>query len=160
MEYMLMAAIALLVIAVGLLIALLVRQGKLTAAQDQQRARTEEFLLQFGNEMFDELNEQRRENIAALQQTGDRISTSTAHLGQSQTVRGNQDIGGLYIRLFRRDRHNGSLFHRHGDESVPVRGKAGDGRKQAPGHCLSGIVDDGSNFRFQIGVDFCYGHIL
>ena len=86
MEYMLMAAIALLVIAVGLLIALLVRQGKLTAAQDQQRARTEEFLLQFGNEMFDELNEQRRENIAALQQTGDRISTSTAHLGQSQTA--------------------------------------------------------------------------
>ena len=86
MEYMLMAAIALLVIAVGLLIALLVRQGKLTSAQDQQRARTEEFLLQFGNEMFDELNEQRRENIAALQQTGDRISTSTAHLGQSQTA--------------------------------------------------------------------------
>ena len=83
-----------------------------------------------------------------------------SHLGQRQTVRGNQDIGGLYIRLFRRDRHNGSLFHRHGDESVPVRGKAGDGRKQAPGHCLSGIVDDGSNFRFQIGVDFCYGHAL
>ena len=82
------------------------------------------------------------------------------HLGQRQTVRGNQDIGDLYIRLFRRDRHNGSPFHRHGDESVPVRGKAGDGRKQAPWHCLSGIVDDGSNFRFQIGVDFCYGHAL
>ena len=85
-EYLLIGVLALLTVAVALLIALLVRQGRLNREQDQQNRRMADYLKNFGYEVFDELDAQRDSNAAALQQTGDRITASMAHLGQSQTT--------------------------------------------------------------------------
>ncbi len=86
MEYMLIAIIALLAAAVGLLIAVLVRQHGVSKAQDQQNRRISDYLQQFGYEVFDELDAQRAENLSTLQQSGDRISAAMSQMGQGQTA--------------------------------------------------------------------------
>lgn len=86
MEYMLIAVIALLAVAVALLLVVIVRQRNLTAAQEQQNRRISEYLQQFASDVFDELDAQRADSLAALQQTGDRITASMSHMGQSQTT--------------------------------------------------------------------------
>ncbi len=86
MEYMLIAIIALLAVAVGLLIAVLVRQHGGSKAQDQQNRRISDYLQQFGYEVFDELDAQRAENLSTLQQSGDRISAAMSQMGQGQTA--------------------------------------------------------------------------
>ncbi len=86
MEYMLIAIIALLAVAVGLLIAVLVRQHGVSKAQDQQNRRISDYLQQFGYEVFDELDAQRAENLSTLQQSGDRISAAMSQMGQGQTA--------------------------------------------------------------------------
>ncbi len=86
MEYMLIAVIVLLVVAVALLLVVIVRERNLTAAQEQQNRRISEYLQQFSGDVFDELDAQRADNLSALQQTGDRITASMSHMGQSQTT--------------------------------------------------------------------------
>jgi len=85
-DYLLMGVLALLVIAIALLIALLARQSRLNREQDQQNRRIADYLKNFGYEIFDELDAQRADSLSTLQQTGDRITASMAHLGQSQTT--------------------------------------------------------------------------
>ena len=85
-DYLLIGIASLLFIAIAMLIALLVRQNRLTREQDQQNRRIADYLQQFGYEVFDELDAQRAENLSTLQQTGDRITASMSHLGQSQTT--------------------------------------------------------------------------
>lgn len=86
MEYMLLAIIVLLVLAVGLLMALLIRQRQLTDMQRQQNQQSAAYLQRLGDDVFDELDAQRSENLTFLQQTGDRITASMAHMSQSQTT--------------------------------------------------------------------------
>ena len=86
MEYMLIAIIALLVIAVTLMIVLLVRQNHVTRDQEQQNRQIADYLKNFGYDVFDELDAQRESNTTAMQQTGDRITAAMSHLGQSQTA--------------------------------------------------------------------------
>lgn len=86
MEYMLIAVIALLTVAVALLLVVIVRQRNLTAAQEQRNRRLSEYLQQFAGDVFDELDAQRADSLSALQQTGDRITASMSHMGQSQTT--------------------------------------------------------------------------
>ena len=86
MEYMLIAIIALLVIAVTLMIVLLVRQNHVTRDQEQQNRQIADYLKNFGYDVFDELDAQREGNTTAMQQTGDRITAAMSHLGQSQTA--------------------------------------------------------------------------
>ncbi len=86
MEYMLIAIIALLAVAVGLLIAVLVRQQGANKAQDQQNRQISDYLQQFGYEVFDELDAQRAENLSTLQQSGDRINAAMSQMGQGQTA--------------------------------------------------------------------------
>lgn len=85
-EYLLIAIIALLVVAVTLLIVLLVRQGRLNHDQEQQNRQMADYLKNFGYDVFDELDAQKTNTTAALQQTGERITASMAHMGQSQTT--------------------------------------------------------------------------
>ena len=86
MEYMLLAIIALLLVAVVLLVVVLLRQRSLTHLQEQQNRRISDYLQQFGYEVFDELDAQRADHTAAMQQTGDRITAAMSHIGQSQTA--------------------------------------------------------------------------
>lgn len=86
MEYLLIATLTLLVVAVALLIALLVRQRNLTNAQEQQNRRIADDLQHLASDLFDEMENQRADNVTALQQTGDRITASMSHMGQSQTT--------------------------------------------------------------------------
>ncbi len=86
MEYILIAMLILLIIVAVLLIVLLVRQSRLTREQDAQNRRIADYLRQFGYEVFDELDAQRADSIATLQQTGDRITAAMSHMGQSQTT--------------------------------------------------------------------------
>ena len=86
MQYMLMAIIALLVIAVTLLIVLLVRQSRLNRDQEQQNRQMADYLKNFGYDVFDELDAQRDGNTAAMQQTGDRITAAMSHMGQTHTT--------------------------------------------------------------------------
>lgn len=86
MEYMLLAIIVLLVLAVGLLMALLIRQRQLTDMQRQQNQQSATYLQRLGDDVFDELDAQRSENLTFLQQAGDRITASMAHMSQSQTT--------------------------------------------------------------------------
>ena len=86
MEYMLLTIIALLLVAVVLLVVVLLRQRSLTHLQEQQNRRISDYLQQFGYEVFDELDAQRADNTAAMQQTGDRITAAMSHMGQSQTA--------------------------------------------------------------------------
>ncbi len=83
--YLLIALTALMAVALILLIVLLVRQTRVNDNQARQDHRTNQFLQQLGYDLFDELNNQRGENLTALQQTGDRIGTAMSQLGQSQT---------------------------------------------------------------------------
>ena len=85
-DYLLIGIASLLFIAIAMLIALLARQNRLTREQDQQNRRIADYLQQFGYEVFDELDAQRADSLSTLQQTGDRITASMAHLGQSQTT--------------------------------------------------------------------------
>lgn len=85
-EYLLIAIIALLVVAVTLLIVLLVRQGHLNRDQEQQNRQMADYLKNFGYDVFDELDAQKANTTAALQQTGERITASMAHMGQTQTT--------------------------------------------------------------------------
>ena len=86
MQYMLMAIIALLVIAVTLIIVLLVRQSRLNRDQEQQNRQMADYLKNFGYDVFDELDAQRDGNTAAMQQTGDRITAAMSHMGQTHTT--------------------------------------------------------------------------
>ena len=86
MEYMLLAIIALLLVAVVLPVVVLLRQRSLTHLQEQQNRRISDYLQQFGYEVFDELDAQRADHTAAMQQTGDRITAAMSHIGQSQTA--------------------------------------------------------------------------
>ena len=85
-EYLLIAIVALLIVAVTLLIVLLVRQGRLNRDQEQQNRQMTDYLKNFGYDVFDELDAQKANTTAALQQTGERITASMAHMGQSQTT--------------------------------------------------------------------------
>ncbi len=85
-DYLLIGAVVLLLTAVALLIAILVRQSRLTREQDQQNRHIADYLQQFGYEVFDELDAQRADNQAALQRTGDSLTASMSHMGQSQTT--------------------------------------------------------------------------
>ena len=85
-EYLLLAIGGLLIVTVALLIALLVRQGRLNREQEQQNHQIADYLKNFGYDVFDELDAQRADNTAAMQQTGERITASMAHMGQSQTA--------------------------------------------------------------------------
>ncbi len=85
-EYLLIAIIALLVVAVTLLIVLMVRQGRLNLDQEQQNRQIADYLKNFGYDVFDELDAQKANNTAALHQTGERITAAMAHMGQSQTA--------------------------------------------------------------------------
>ena len=85
-EYLLISIAALLAVAIALLIALLVRQGRLNREQDQQNRHIADYLKNFGYDVFDELDAQRANNTAALQQTGERITASMAHMSQGQTA--------------------------------------------------------------------------
>ena len=85
-EYLLIAIIALLVIAVTLLIVLLVRQGRLNHDQEKHNHQIADYLKNFGYGVFDELDAQQADTIAAMQQTGERITAAMAHMGQSQTT--------------------------------------------------------------------------
>lgn len=85
-EYLLLAIGGLLIVTVALLIALLVRQGRLNREQEQQNRQIADYLKNFGYDVFDELDAQRADNTAAMQQTGERITASMAHMGQSQTA--------------------------------------------------------------------------
>ena len=86
MEYMLLAFLALLVVIMVLLIVLLIRQSRLNRDQEQQNQRMSNYLEKFGYEVFDELDAQRGESLAAMQQTGDRITAAMSHMGQGQTT--------------------------------------------------------------------------
>ena len=85
-EYLLIAIVALLIVAVTLLIVLLVRQGRLNRDQEQQNRQMTDYLKNFGYDVFDELDAQKANTTAALQQTGERITASMAHMGQTQTT--------------------------------------------------------------------------
>ena len=85
-EYLLIAIIALLLVAVTLLIVLMVRQGHLNREQAQQNRQMADYLKNFGYDVFDELDAQKANTTAALQQTGERITAAMAHMGQSQTA--------------------------------------------------------------------------
>ena len=85
-EYLLIAIIALLLVAVTLLIVLLVRQGRLNRDQEQQNRQMADYLKNFGYDVFDELDAQKANTTAALQQTGERITASMAHMGQTHTT--------------------------------------------------------------------------
>ncbi|MGN1369015.1 MAG: DNA recombination protein RmuC [Aristaeellaceae bacterium] len=86
MEYLLIATLTLLVVAVALLIALLVRQRSLTNAQEEQNRRIADDLQHLAGDLFAELDNQRADNVSSLQQTGDRITAAMSHMGQSQTT--------------------------------------------------------------------------
>ncbi len=85
-EYLLIAVLALLAVAVALLIVVILRQRSVAHAQDQQNRRIADYLQQFGYEVFDELDAQRADNLSTLQQTSDRITAAMSHLGQNQTT--------------------------------------------------------------------------
>ena len=85
-EYLLIAIAALLILAVALLVVLLVRQGRLNRDQEQQNRQIADYLKNFGYDVFDELDTQRADNLASLQQTGDRITASMSQMGQNQTA--------------------------------------------------------------------------
>ncbi len=85
-EYLLIAIIALLVTAIVLLIVLLVRQSRLNSDQEQHTRQLTDYLKNFGYDVFDELDAQRENNTAAMQQTGERITAAMSHMGQSQTA--------------------------------------------------------------------------
>ena len=85
-EYLLIAIIALLLVAVTLLIVLMVRQGRLNRDQEKQNRQIADYLKNFGYDVFDELDAQKANNTAALHQTGERITAAMAHMGQSQTT--------------------------------------------------------------------------
>ena len=85
-EYLLIAIIALLLVAVTLLIVLMVRQGRLNRDQEQHNRQIADYLKNFGYDVFDELDAQKVNNTAALHQTGERITAAMAHMGQSQTT--------------------------------------------------------------------------
>ena len=70
-EYLLIAVLALLVTAVVLLIVLLVRQNGINRDQEQQIHQMADYLKNFGYDVFDELDAQRDDNVAAMQQTAD-----------------------------------------------------------------------------------------
>lgn len=85
-EYLLIAVLALLTVAIVLLIVLLVRQTRLNRDQEQHNRQITDYLKNFGYDVFDELDAQREGNTAAMQQTGDRITASMSHIGQSHTA--------------------------------------------------------------------------
>ena len=74
-----------------------------------------------------------------------------ADQSQGQPVGFHQHIAYLLLRLFGSDHHAGPLLHGHGDKSVAIGSKAGNGHKQGPGGHLSGIVADGGDLRFRVG---------
>ena len=86
MEYMMIAILALLIAAIVLLIVLLVRQDRLNRDQEKQNHQVLDYLKNFGYDVFDELDAQRDGNTAAMQQTGERITTAMSQLGQNQTA--------------------------------------------------------------------------
>ncbi len=86
MQYMLIAIISLLVIALMLLIVLLVRQSRLNRDQEHHNRQIADYLKNFGYDVFDELDAQKDGNTAAMQQTGDRITAAMSHMGQSHTA--------------------------------------------------------------------------
>lgn len=85
-EYMLIGILALLAAALVLLIVLLARQSRLTREQNQQNQKISDYLQRFGDEVFDELDAQREASSVALQRSGESITASMSHLGQSQTA--------------------------------------------------------------------------
>ncbi len=86
LEALLYGVLALLAVAIALLTAVLVRQGKLNRAQDAQHRKVSDYLQNFGYELFDELEAQRAANQTGMQQTGDRITAIMSQMGQGQTT--------------------------------------------------------------------------
>ena len=85
-EYLLIAVLALLTVAIVLLIVLMVRQTRMNRDQEQHNRQITDYLKNFGYDVFDELDAQREGNTAAMQQTGDPITASMSHMGQSHTA--------------------------------------------------------------------------
>lgn len=85
-EYYLLGMCALLLIVLILLTVLLIRQGALNRRLSQQRQHFSEELRQLGYEIFDELDAQRNNSHATIQQLGDRVSAGMAQIGQSQNA--------------------------------------------------------------------------
>ena len=81
-EYLLIGILGLLTVAVVLLIAVLVRQGRM----NRSNRRSADDFNRLCNDMLDELDALQAEHVTSMQQTGDRITASMAHLGQSQTT--------------------------------------------------------------------------
>jgi len=86
MEYLLIAAIALMGVTVALLIALMIQQRGVTMRQEQQNQQLTAFLQRFGDDVFDELTAQWNASMDELQRMGDRQSAVQNQLGQSQTA--------------------------------------------------------------------------
>ena len=85
-EYLLIAILTLLVALIVLTVILLVRQGRLNRDQEQHNREIADYLRNFGYDVFDELDAQRDGNVAAMQQTGDRITAAMSQMSQSQTT--------------------------------------------------------------------------
>ena len=81
-EYLLIGILGLLTVAVVLLIAVLVRQGRM----NRSNRRSADDFNRLCNDMLDELDALQADHVTSMQQTGDRITASMAHLGQSQTT--------------------------------------------------------------------------
>jgi len=86
MEYMMIAAIALLAAVLIMQIVLLVRQGRSKARQERRDQQIAGYLQRFGDDVFDELNAQWNASMEELQRMGDRQSAAQSQLSQSQTA--------------------------------------------------------------------------
>ncbi len=85
-EYLLLAALLMLAVAIALLIAVVVRQGHATARQMENNRHISDYLQNFGYEVFDELDAQRDGNVAAMRKTGESITGAMAQMSSSQTT--------------------------------------------------------------------------
>ena len=78
----------------------------------------------------------------------------TADIGQCQPVGLHQHIGDLRFRLSGGNNDSRTFFHGHGNKTVAVCGKAGDGHKHPAGLYLSGVVGHMDNLCFHIRSGF------
>ena len=83
---LLIILILLLAVAVGLLVVLLTRQGRLLRLQEEARQRSETYLQQLGDALFQELDQQRDENGQQLHQLSTDLLTTLTQITQGQTT--------------------------------------------------------------------------
>jgi hypothetical protein len=82
------------------------------------------------------------------------IIEGRTQLCQSQSVRGNQDIGNILLGPLGGDHCHSPLFQSHGDKAVTIGGKAGNGNKQAAWAHLSGIVANIQDLQLEVSMNF------